>query len=444
MRIKSLLAVTAGKATRLALKLTKNAGTSLPGKMALRVDPDILRSLTKDSKIVMISGTNGKTLTTAMITNILKQKYHVITNESGSNMIQGITSTFLSSKVKKDNTVAVLEVDEAYIRRLQPYMNIDTVVFTNIFRDQMDRFGEIYTTYSLMCEGIEKTPSTKVIVNGDLPIFNDDKLSNPKVYYGFNHMYEEGVTPHYNSDGLLCLKCHSLLHYHLNTYSNLGKYYCKSCGFKRPELKYAITSLDKLTIHDSEFSINNDKFKINVAGTYNIYNALAAYSLAKEFGLSNQEIQAGFDSLERKFGRQESFNYEGKEVILNLVKNPVGFDQIVDLVGLDTEKKTLISLLNDNYADGKDVSWIWDGNYEKLATYDFSKVYAGGKRKEELAFRLEVAGFSDITILENFSDILNAIKQASTKRVYIFSTYTALLQLRADLAKENIIKGDMK
>lgn len=444
MKLRTSFAIFAARLAKLFLKIFKKGGTSYPGQLALKIDPDVLTQLTKDKKVIIVSGTNGKTLTTAMITTILKQKYDVITNESGSNMMQGITTTLIDARKSNREQVAVLEVDEANIRKMTPYIDVDFAVFTNVFRDQMDRFGEIYTTYRLMCEGVKINPKTKVVLNGDLSLFNTGSLENSKIFYGFQHEEAEEVVPHYNSDGLLCPKCHSLLKYHLVTYSNLGHYHCPKCGFKRPNLTYSITELTQLKQDSSSFKVNDFPYQIEIGGLYNIYNALAAISVCRELGLSEKEVQQGLTLLERKFGRQEIFHYKGKRIVINLIKNPVGFDQIVELLALDEEPKTIIGILNDNHADGKDVSWIWDGDFEKLMQQQISEVSVDGIRKDELQLRFEVAGAENVKELNGFEDILKTIETATTKNVYILPTYTALLDLRAQLAKENLVGKELK
>lgn len=441
MSIRYHLARTLGKLTSTTLKLAKRNATSLPGKLALKVDPDFLKHLSHNMDFVMVTGTNGKTLTTSLITHTLRQKYKVVTNESGSNMIQGIASTLLKSK---NHEVGVLEVDEANLKLLTPVLNPRVIVFTNVFRDQMDRFGEIYTTYQFMKDGAELAPKATLIMNGDTPLFNDETLANPKKYFGFNHKDKKEVIPHPNTDGLLCPKCHSLLKYDLITYSNLGSYHCDECGFSRPHLDFEVSKLIDLKRDSSTFEINHHSFSLQVGGLYNIYNALAAYGVAKEFGLSDNQIQDGFTSTPMKFGRQEIFKYKNKEIILNLVKNPVGFNQIVDLIELDSKPKALISLLNDNYADGIDISWIWDADYEKLRTLNITETHIGGKRKEDLKTRMEVAKFNPITVIDDLNNILSTIDSIDSDNIYILSTYTALLHLREILSKSNVVNMEMK
>ncbi len=444
MKIKTKFAISIARTAKFFLNLFGKDGTSLPGKIALKIDPRVLTDLTKDKKVIIISGTNGKTLTTAMINTILQQKYTVISNSSGSNMIQGITGALIAAKKTKRQQIAVLEVDEANIKKISPYIKIDYAVFTNIFRDQMDRFGEIYQTYKLMCDGLKNQPQTKMIINGDLPLFRTDHLPNQKIYYGFAHAYQEKVEPYYNSDGLLCPNCRSLLQYHLVTYSNLGDYACTNCDFKRPALQYQVTKLGDLQQDSSAFSVNHCDYQIPVGGLYNIYNALAAIAACSELGFSADEVRNGLNKLERKFGRQEIFMLGEKKIILNLIKNPVGFDQIVDLIQLDPSEKTIISFLNDNFADGRDISWIWDGNFEKLMEDRIKDVYVGGLRRADLKLRFAVAGAENIHELDHFDQLMEIIQQAKTKHIYILPTYTALLDLRNYLAKNNLVNKEMK
>ena len=193
MSIKSLLATAVGKSSLWFLKTFMKGGSSLPGKLALKIDPQILDYLAKDYQVVVVTGTNGKTLTTALTVNILKQEFdHVLTNPTGANMVQGIVSTFLSAKVKKgEKKFAVLEIDEASLSKVTEYIKPELFVFTNIFRDQMDRYGEIYTTYRLIVEGAAKSPQATILANGDSPIFNSIDTVNPRIYYGFNHQEDQ-------------------------------------------------------------------------------------------------------------------------------------------------------------------------------------------------------------------------------------------------------------
>ena len=445
MNIRTNFAIEAGKLTRWALQTLTKGGSSFPGKVAHAIDPHILKHLSDHYEVIIVSGTNGKTLTTSLIVQLLKQKYpNILTNPTGANLTQGIVSTFLNhTPVKGEKNIAVLEVDEATIKHITPYIQPKLFVFTNIFRDQMDRFGEIYTTYQFMLDGASFAPEATILSNGDAPIFNSDTLPNPRLYFGFNHEEDGHYQAHYNTDGILCPHCHSILQYNFITYSNLGKYYCPNGDFKRPELDYSVTELTELSLTKSSFKIDGFDFSLPIGGLYNIYNALSAYAAARFFGLTPEEIQAGFGQAQRVFGRQEIFTLEDKEVMINLIKNPVGFNQIVQLLGYEKEEFSLVVLLNDNYADGQDISWIWDGEFEELAKLTPKQTYIGGLRVDDLETRMEVAGFTTLTKTENNDDLIEKLKSVPTKKINILATYTALLQLRKDLAKHGYLKEGM-
>lgn len=448
MTIRSALAKTAGKASKFVLEKTRSGGSSMPGKVALKIDPDILASLSKDYRTVIVTGTNGKTLTTSFIAKIFQEKYgSVLTNPTGANLLQGIISCFLGAPRQKVGTkYAVLEVDEATLKHVTKYIKPEAIVFTNLFRDQMDRYGEIYTTYQLMLDGAAQVPEATIIANGDLPIFSSVAVENPVEYFGFDHEADREQMAHYNTDGILCPKCDNILHYKLLTYSNLGKFYCPYCDFKRPELAHAVTAIDELTPESSRFSIDGVSYELPIAGLYNIYNALAAASVAKHFGIGDQYIRRGFDAAKRVFGRQEHIRIGGKDVVMNLIKNPVGFNQIVDMLATDPAPFSLVTLLNDRPADGTDVSWIWDGDFEKLVQLTSGQpVFLSGIRVAELSTRFEVAGLPVKAqhIDQELANIADWIAKAPTEKVYILATYTATLDLRHTFAEQGYLKEGM-
>ena len=448
MSIRSTLAKTAGKATKTILEKTRSGGSSMPGKVALKLDPNILATLAKDYRTVIVTGTNGKTLTTSFITKIFQEKYgQVLTNPTGANLLQGIISCFLGAPKQKVGTkYAVLEVDEATLKHVTRYIRPEVIVFTNLFRDQMDRYGEIYTTYQLMLDGATQVPEATVIANGDLPIFSSVAVDNPVEYFGFSHEADREQMAHYNTDGILCPNCDNILHYKLLTYSNLGKFYCPYCDFKRPELAHAVTANGELTPESSRFAIDGTDYELPIAGLYNIYNALAAASVAKHFGIEDNYIRRGFDAAKRVFGRQEHINIAGKDVVMNLIKNPVGFNQIVEMLATDPAPFSLVSLLNDRPADGTDVSWIWDGDFEKLVQITHGRpVFLSGIRVAELSTRFEIAGLplEAQHIDQDLSHIAEWIASAPTEKVYILATYTATLDLRHTFAEQGYLKEGM-
>ena len=439
MSLKSKWVKVLAKSIRNILKLLNRKATSLPGYIAYKLDKDILKELSKNTKFIFVTGTNGKTMTTHFLVSILREHFPVVlTNESGSNMIQGIITTLLDNPTNEE-TIAVLEVDEANLVRIGEYLKADYIALTNIFRDQMDRFGEIYNILDKIIEGIDLMPEAKIIANGDLPIFSYEDLKKFKpTYYAIreNRNLNYDMDAEFNSDGIVCPKCHSVLKYRTVNYSSLGDFSCPNCDFKSPEIKYKIDKITSLNPNYSKFFIDGKPFEVNVGGIYNVYNALTAVSVAYELGLSYDEIKNGLKKQKNVFGRQENIKLFDKNIIINLVKNPTGLNQVIDLIRLEKEPISLVCLLNDNYADGLDVSWIYDSYYENLSSLDIKDVYVSGKRKADMKRRLEIADIydGDIKEFDYEVEIYDIIKNAHTDNIYILSTYTAMLRLREVLA----------
>lgn len=448
MSLKSALATFAGKSSYVVLHdILRRGGTSLPGKLATKIDPEVMTTLAEKYDVILITGTNGKTLTTTLTTRVLREQFpDVITNPSGSNMMQGITGTMLTAKVtgKSHRPIALLEVDEANVEEVARQLKPMAFVLTNIFRDQLDRFGEIYTTYDKILKGIRLFPEATVIANADSPIFMRGDLPNPKVYYGFNHLPADGdmKAPH-NTDGVLSPTDDTVLHYHFMTFGNQGDYFSVSDDFKRPELDYAVTKINEMTPRYSNFDIDGETYQIEIGGMYNIYNALAAYTVGRFLGVTTQQIHHAFESNAQIFGRQEAVNVNGKEVTIVLIKNPVGANQVIDMMKTDDQPFSLIALLNANYADGIDTSWIWDTDFESLKDSGMQAIATGGERYKDLYVRVKMAGYGEHPVYQDLKQIVKAIDEMPTKRVYIAATYTAMLQLRAQLAQQGFIKTGM-
>ena len=446
MKINTLFGKLVGKSSHFVLsKLGR--GSTLPGKLALKFDNNILNTLARDYEVVVITGTNGKTLTTALTVGILKEAFgEVVTNPSGANMISGIATTFLTAKKgKSGKNIAVLEIDEASLSRICDYIKPSLFVFTNIFRDQMDRYGEIYTTYQMILDAAQKVPTATVLLNGDSPLFNSVTLKNPVQYYGFDTEKGKPKLAHYNTEGILCPKCQHILKYKLNTYANLGDYICEHCGFRRPELDYNLTQLTSLRHNSSDFVIDGQSYHINIGGLYNIYNALAAVSVAQFFGVEPTTIKTGFDKSRAVFGRQETFKIGDKECTLVLIKNPVGATQALEMIKLAPYPFSLSVLLNANYADGIDTSWIWDADFEQVLNMDIPHMIAGGVRHSEIARRLRVTGYDaeQISEVADLSQVFEEIKNQETKHAYILATYTAMLEFRDLLASHQVVRKEM-
>lgn len=447
MKINTVFGLAAAKSANLILKKL-GRGSTLPGKIALQFDKDILQTLAQNYEIVVITGTNGKTLTTSLTVGILKEAYgQVLTNTSGANMITGITTTFLNAKSSKSGkNIAVLEIDEASLSRICDYIKPSLFVFTNIFRDQMDRYGEIYTTYQMILDAAIKVPEATVLMNGDSPLFNSTALRNPVKYYGFANEEHEPQLAHYNTEGILCPQCHHILKFKSNTYANLGNYICENCHFHRPQLDYSLSDLVELRHDRSSFIIDGHQYSINVGGLYNIYNALAAVSVAQFFGIDPATIKNGFNNSKAVFGRQETFQIGNKNCTLVLIKNPVGATQAIEMIKRAPFAFSLSVLLNANYADGIDTSWIWDADFEQITQMDIPQIYAGGVRHSEIARRLRVTGYpsEQISEIADLNQVFEQIKQQDCQHAYILATYTAMLEFRELLASHHIIEKEMK
>lgn len=447
IKIKSLLSIIISKLTMKLSKTLFKGGTNFPGKVALKLDKNILNTIAKDYEVLLITGTNGKTTTTSMIYNIIKDNGdYAITNGSGANMFSGITACFIknfSFKKTKGKKYAVIEVDEANVKFITEYITPKAITITNLFRDQLDRYGEVYTTLNKILEGVVKVPDTTLILNGDESLLGNLELPNPVLYYGFNTAINSETKVDINADAKFCKFCKEPYSYDFVTYSHLGKFYCDNCNYKRPSIDYGVDKIIDQTPVGSLVSIDNNEYYISQPGTYNIYNALCAYSICRTIDITNETIKTSLENQKSSFGRQETINIEDKEVKIILVKNPAGYDQAINTVMLDKSKINIALMLNDNYADGRDVSWIWDVNFEKLSSLDIDKILVSGIRMYDMAIRLKIAGFdhNEFSTCEDYDSLLKGIVNCTEKTVYILATYTAMTNFRKFLHGKGYIKN---
>ena len=440
MTLKSTIAKNAGKATRYLLTKFTNGGSSLPGKIALSIDNNLLSNLAKNYDVIVITGTNGKTLTTTLTANVLSKKYNnIITNRTGSNMKQGIVGAFLNAPRTTKDAIAILEVDEGSLKNVVSELQPKLFVHTNIFSDQLDRYGTTDKIYELLLDAASEVPDATIIANGDLPLFNSQNLENPQKFFGFDTDIKSSDQ---SKEDAQCPKCSHTLHYNHFTYANLGDYSCPSCGFKRPELDYKVTDVQELDVTHSTFKLDNEPYTLHNAGIYNIYNALAAYSAGRFFDVEPAAVKEAFQENERVFGRQEVIIAYDKKIILNVVKNPVGLDQVLNLVKLEKEPFTLVALLNNRPADGVDLKWLDDTQFESLTSLDIEKIITGGIAVDTMTDRLVTAGFDRNTIdtAGDLSSVIDAIEHAPTTQIHMLATYTAMLEIRKALIDKGHIK----
>jgi len=445
--LKFLLSITSAKTLIWLIKTTgQGAGTSLPGKIALKICPEVLKNLAKQTKkeILTVTGTNGKTTTSGFIAGILKADgRNIVHNRHGANMLTGITTAVIDEsnfigKIHADN--CLFEIDEAYLVKAVDEFSPDVVLVTNLFRDQLDRYGELNTTAKKINQAIEKTALNKIpkiILNADDPIVASlgEKFCENKLYYGFEEIklvnQDEKITSPQETTNCFCGR---KFKYDKVFYGHLGYFFCE-CGNKRPSPQ--ITAKAVIDVNSSFITVNvpgREEFsvKINMPGLYNSYNALAAISMGIATGISSEKIVKGLENYSTVFGRAEKIKFKGKEVLIQLIKNPIGATEVLRTVK-DDDNGRLLVIINDNYADGRDVSWLWDANFELLKNHK-KPVYVSGVRASDMAVRLKYAGIpaENIIICEEIKPAIEtALKNTEeSEKLYILPTYTALLEMQ--------------
>lgn len=445
IKLNTLFSILITKSLIFVSKTLFKGGSNFPGRVALKIDKSILSTITKNYTVILITGTNGKTTTSSMIYNIIKDSGRpVISNVTGANMLPGIVSCFAAnySFRNKAEVYAVIEVDEANVKLVTKYVAPSAITITNLFRDQLDRYGEVYTTLKKILEGVALTPNSNLILNGDESLLGKLDLPNPVLYYGFKDTVETTTKIDINADAKFCKVCKAPYKYNLITYNHLGDFYCDNCGYHRPELTYTLDKINEISSDGSNVMINGLALTLNIPGVYNIYNALCAFAISKNLHIEESIILNSLEKQSSSFGRQENINIEGKNIKIVLVKNPAGFNQAIDTVAFDTDMISLVFLLNDNYADGRDVSWIWDVNFEKLSNLNVEKLFIGGIRLYDMATRLKIAGMdiNKFAVSESYESILEGMKNTESKVVYILATYTSMINFRKFLFSKGYIK----
>lgn len=442
--------------SKLSADLIKLSGmglaTNLPGRIARFISKDVLSELSKQCKqgVIAVSGTNGKSTTSGFVASIMKKAgYKFVHNRQGANLITGITATLVEATgntLNLDADYGLFEIDEAALPQIAKEVQIKNVLVTNLFRDQLDRFGELDTTAKLIEKGIRQNGSLAVL-NSDDP--NVARLAGEcrRIFYGLSSLSCQAIVE--ESSGLndsscadsanveiaYCANCGHQIVYEQIFYGQLGHYHCPSCSYKRPQPEVfakdvkleGMTSSFKLQLGAESIQVN-----LPVAGLFNVYNAVAASALAYSLNISANNIKLGLESYTTLFGRSETIEINGKKVIIQLIKNPAGATEAIKTAALDQSGDLLIAI-NDNYADGRDVSWLWDAQFEYLNKHE-AKIVVSGRRAEDMAVRLKYAGINqDQIIIEN--DLKGALLQAlkilpEQSKLWVLPTYTCLLDLQ--------------
>lgn len=449
MSARSTLAVWAGKFTTSILKLMGSGGTSLPGKVVLKICPDILGHLAKDMKVICVTGTNGKTTTCHVIRDMIEANGNtVFCNDAGANLLGGVVSAFVSAagmngKVKTD--YALLECDEAAMKAIvEHFGDLDvTVVVTNVFRDQLDRYGEVLTTVNKIRSALEQLPNVKLVLNADCSLTTSlNNLPHKEIYYfGVNGPLYEGTSSDI-SDAVYCIHCKTKYQYHYRTFGHLGGFYCEHCGYQRQS---ANVGLDKvIEWKDGSEVVEMDVFgkkvqaEVMLPGGYNLYNALAATTIAHLIGLPEDKIVSVLGGLTTHFGRMEQVTLGESTLNLVLVKNPAGFNEVLQFLIQQKPTGNIVFGLNDNYADGKDISWIYDVEFERLteAAKDAKHYYFTGKRAYDMQLRLKYADFdvSRFDVIKDYKTLITTLQQEG-QQTYLVLSYTCMLEFRDKLAE---------
>lgn len=411
--------------------------TALPGKIALKLNPDLLSTLNaRCKKKIIITGTNGKTTTNNLINHILNSEYDdVLSNLRGANMPQGVASAFLNNR-KEEYDWGVFEVDEGSFLDVVKYIKPDYVLITNFFRDQLDRFGEIENIAKIVYEAL-KPLKTTLILNADDPMVAKFKdLGKTSIYYGveksnFSTMAQRVV------ESRFCPICASSLDYEYFNYGQLGKYRCSKCGFTNPEYDYKISSI-MYCKDEYQFKVENSNGKtqdviFGYDGIYNAYNCCAAIAFSIEAGLDIKEVTQRIENFEYKLGRMENIEFKDKIVKIVLVKNPIGLSEVLKSISNDQREKSILFILNDNPADGTDVSWIWDADVEVIHNIkNLKSVHCSGIRAEDIALRIKYAEYKGeiVEINLNVEDSIETVLGEDVEIIYILPTYTAVFQTR--------------
>ena len=439
MRIRTIAAVCAARFAGFACRKMGRQGVTWAGKIALKISPHILEELSGQvrEKIFVVCGTNGKTTTNNMLCAALEAEgKKVVCNHTGSNMLNGVVAAFvLASGLngKLDADYACIEVDEASTRHVFPEIKPDYMVMTNLFRDQLDRYGEIDITMNILEEMIRKVPKMKVIVNGDdaLSAYLAMDSGNPYVTYGISRPVMKNETNEIR-EGRFCKRCGEKLSYSFYHYSQLGDYKCPKCGFARPDLDYDAT--DVKVDDQISFCIEGKHIVANYKGFYNVYNILAAYAGVRTAGFSGEHFGDMLKKFNPENGRMEQFRIKGTGVTLNLAKNPAGFNQNISAVMQDKNPKDIIIAINDNAQDGTDISWLWDVDFDRLKDESIKSITVSGIRCQDMRLRMkyvDIPSFLD-------ADVEKAIRNRvgdGVGNLYVLVNYTALFSTRNILKK---------
>ncbi len=437
LTLREQLALLTGKLSYRLLRLLGREAGSLPGLLAWRMAPSLLAALSDGVDTLAVCGTNGKTTTCKLIADCYAARgIALIRNGTGANLPAGILTAFLRRADLRGHIMertAVIECDEAAALKVFPYLRPRSVLVNNLFRDQLDRYGELNTTLRNLKDAIAALDNCQLYLNADDALVSTLGQGQPKALYFGSEIQSDakGVT----DDAQFCPFCGKKLHYERISYAHLGKYICSGCGYRNPEAALTLRKFEsetdgsRLTLAQGERAFS---LSLKLQGLYNGSNAAAAALVLLQRGFTEDEIRTSFAAAAPAFGRQEHFSLcGGLELIL--AKNPVGLSQVFSILAEKKEEFVLVLCLNDKDADGRDISWIWDADFELLqqCRNAVGAIFLGGTRAEELALRLKYAELSAVKT-ELFSSPQALVQRLSGLELPVSAvcTYTAMRELR--------------
>ncbi len=424
---------------RLSRAAGRGGGTTLPGKLVWKLDPAALDALAAglSQGVVLVSATNGKTTTTAMASSILSPTHRLAWNHSGANLASGVASTLLAAR---EADLGLLEVDEFVLPEVMRRTRPRVVCLGNLFRDQLDRYGElehIAERWRSAVAGLDR--GTTLVANADDPLVASlAEGREGAVLFGVDDPRLARSGLQHASDSKYCVRCGRPYRYDAAYVGHLGAYRCESCGHARPPFDVAAREIRPEGLEGVSFTLwttqGETTVRLAVPGLYNVYNALAAASVALALGMQLEAVAEGLGRFRAAFGRFERFRVDDRGVLLLLVKNPAGANEALRTLEDGGVPPTLVLALNDRIADGRDVSWIWDVDFEPVLER-VERIVASGERAAELALRFTYAGFPPDR-LELVPDLETALDRGleltpAGGELVILPTYTAMLELRA-------------
>jgi UDP-N-acetylmuramyl tripeptide synthase len=461
--IQTILAINIGKvASVLSRTLRVGGGTNFPGTLARRIAPGILRTLANELPhgTILLSGTNGKTTTTRMVATILRDDgYEVLHNRAGANLVTGLTATALARSTIVGHLAAdigLFETDEAALPQALAETQPRLVIIHNLFRDQLDRYGEVDTLAQAWHAALATLPSTaRVLLNADDPAvaYLGSGLAAQVTYYGLDDVRHATGAASHTADSHFCRQCGTRYGYPLAFYGHVGHYVCPNCGHRRPQPHISLARLDLVGAERSRLFITYPggavEIRLPLPGLYNALNALAATAAALTMGIAPARIRASLETFSAAFGRIERLQAGpgGAPMMIALIKNPVGASETVRMLTAGrapaSQSLSVLVAINDLHADGTDVSWLWDADFEPLAAHA-AHIVVSGVRAADMAVRLKYAGVEPgRMVLE--PDLSQAVDRAlealpSGATLFVLPTYTAMLHLRSELARRGWVR----